>query len=519
MSKNEINDAMTISEAFKDVTQTFEMMSETIRSSAFFKLTVDVSGIIGAIAGIIQLQKNIEDIAPDVGNVFEKLETELENSNNSTSKVISKLSQQLGRDIANGISEGLKDGINVVKMATTVICNDGILETVKDELQIKSPSKVMKRLGEYISEGLGDGIKDGGKHIKAAMGDATDIIEDSSKRMSKLQFGLGGLAAVTAIVVPLIDYFVNMMSTNETLSAKMEEIWVKICEAFKPVTDAVINLFNQFTAGSESSVSALDNLLAAIGVAAEILAGVVESIAGFFREYGDEIMVVVGSVWEYIGGIVAGAIDVFGGVFDIIVGIFTGNGEKIKEGFKGIFEGVTGIFGGLIGFFSDLWANIKDVFTSIGSTIGNGIGNAFKTVVNAVIGFAEGTINKFIKAINGAIGMINLIPGVSIKMLPTLSIPRLASGGLVSPGQLFVAREAGPELVGNFGARTGVMNNNQIVESVSRGVYSAVKEAMGSGSPITLNINNQLDGRSIGKQVIKYHNGVVKQTGLSPLLI
>ena len=87
-------------------------------------------------------------------------------------------------------------------------------------------------------------------------------------------------------------------------------------------------------------------------------------------------------------------------------------------------------------------------------------------------------------------------------------------------GQMFIAREAGPELVGSFGSRAAVMNNNQIVESVSRGVYNAVRSAMGTGnSSYTFNITNQLDGREIGRQVIKYHNGVVKQTGMSPLLI
>ena len=68
MSKN--NDQMTISEAFKDVTQTFEMMSETIRSSSFFKLTVDVSGIIGALTGIMALQKNIEGIIKLLTKLF-----------------------------------------------------------------------------------------------------------------------------------------------------------------------------------------------------------------------------------------------------------------------------------------------------------------------------------------------------------------------------------------------------------------------------------------------------------------
>ena len=49
-------------------------------------------------------------------------------------------------------------------------------------------------------------------------------------------------------------------------------------------------------------------------------------------------------------------------------------------------------------------------------------------------------------------------------------------------GQLFIAREAGPELVGTIGSRNAVVNNNQIVESVSTGVYQAVKSAIGSKS-------------------------------------
>ena len=41
-------------------------------------------------------------------------------------------------------------------------------------------------------------------------------------------------------------------------------------------------------------------------------------------------------------------------------------------------------------------------------------------------------------------------------------------------GQLFVAREAGPELVGTLGGHTAVMNNDQIVSSVSAGVARAI---------------------------------------------
>lgn len=72
-------------------------------------------------------------------------------------------------------------------------------------------------------------------------------------------------------------------------------------------------------------------------------------------------------------------------------------------------------------------------------------------------------------------------------------ITAYASGGLPNAGQMFVAREAGPEMVGTIGGHTAVMNNDQIVASVSAGVYEAVLSAMGGQSdrPIVLNINGK----------------------------
>lgn len=51
-----------------------------------------------------------------------------------------------------------------------------------------------------------------------------------------------------------------------------------------------------------------------------------------------------------------------------------------------------------------------------------------------------------------------------------------ADGGFVSQGQLFVAREAGPELVGSIGGNTAVANNDQIVAGIQNGVAQANAE-------------------------------------------
>ena len=63
-----------------------------------------------------------------------------------------------------------------------------------------------------------------------------------------------------------------------------------------------------------------------------------------------------------------------------------------------------------------------------------------------------------------------------------LPITAYANGGGPNAGELFMAREAGPEMVGTIGGHTAVMNNDQIVASVSDGVYRAVRMASGGNS-------------------------------------
>lgn len=50
-----------------------------------------------------------------------------------------------------------------------------------------------------------------------------------------------------------------------------------------------------------------------------------------------------------------------------------------------------------------------------------------------------------------------------------------ASGGFPDAGQLFLAREAGAEMVGSLGGHTAVANNDQIVEGIREGVEAAME--------------------------------------------
>ncbi len=99
-------------------------------------------------------------------------------------------------------------------------------------------------------------------------------------------------------------------------------------------------------------------------------------------------------------------------------------------------------------------------------------------------------------------------------------IKKYAVGGLPNMGQMFVAREAGPELVGTLGGHTAVMNNDQIVSSVSVGVAQAVKEviqplvktSVGNNRPIQISLDGKVIFDSTRQSAQEYFN----RTGMSP---
>ena len=92
-----------------------------------------------------------------------------------------------------------------------------------------------------------------------------------------------------------------------------------------------------------------------------------------------------------------------------------------------------------------------------------------------------------------------------------------AEGGIPGYGELFVAREAGPEFVGSFGSRNVVMNNDQIVAAVSGGVYDAVRRANAEQTqqPIYLNVEAKVRENVLFDmmETVKAERGVRLATG------
>lgn len=163
--------------------------------------------------------------------------------------------------------------------------------------------------------------------------------------------------------------------------------------------------------------------------------------------------------------------------------------NAIINAFKGAFSGVSE------------WLEGKS-FKDIAWTVVKGIFKPFEFIYNALEGFLEGLFgSKDTKSLFNKNAFDNYF----------------ADGGYPTSGQMFIARESGPELVGNIGGRTAVANNDQIVQAVSMGVYNAVVDALsttsdnGNEQPVVV----QIDGREVFRAVRSQNDSFRRRTGAS----
>ena len=159
---------------------------------------------------------------------------------------------------------------------------------------------------------------------------------------------------------------------------------------------------------------------------------------------------------------------------------FANIGNWFSSKFQEAYNGITRVF-----------SNIGNFFSGIGQKIGDAIGGAVKSGINGVISLIEKTINKAINLINGAIGIINLIPGVDINEIGKLNLPRLAKGGVLT--------EATTVLAGEY---SGAKTNPEIVtpQNIMRDTFEDVlSNYSGSNNDrpiyLTVNVGNQKLGQ------------------------
>lgn len=227
---------------------------------------------------------------------------------------------------------------------------------------------------------------------------------------------------------------------------------------FQGIWDGIVDVFNNIVAFIQNwGLTILAVIFAPISLVIGIfftfkdqIIAIFNSVVSVIRNIWNSIVSVFSTIFNIIWGIIKfyinAWINIFKFAWSVIAAVFSGVANFFTGIFQGAWNGIKAVFSGVGNFFRGVWNTIVNIFTSVGTAIGNAISGAVKGVVNAILGFAEGAINTFIKAINVAIGIINAIPGVHIPVVAELKIPRLASGGIVGPqggGSIIYAGDGG----------------------------------------------------------------------------
>ena len=235
-------------------------------------------------------------------------------------------------------------------------------------------------------------------------------------------------------------------------------------------------------------------------------------------------------------------------------------GIDIKANFSGWVDGAKSKFDTFKSSVSEIASDVRIAAYGWASSIEdkwtkfkNNISGAAKSVKITTYGWASGIKdkwNKFKKNIKGKTVSIvvnitssikkgynsmvekikkfhNKHPILSNLFFPNLhNLPTLARGGYVNQGQMFIAREAGPEMVGKIGNKSAVANNAQIEGSIARSVAQGnvtqnmllrqlinAVNASANSSGGSAEVKLIIDGQTLGKAAIKNINKVQRQQG------
>lgn len=269
--------------------------------------------------------------------------------------------------------------------------------------------------------------------------------------------------------------------------------------------DKVIAGFSELGEGILTALSGIAE--ASIGIGVNIINGLYQGIVEAISNVGSWIK-------EYVvDPIVTNVKELFG-----IHSPSTVMAEIGTYIIQGLLEGLKSLVENVIQFFADLKEKIVTKLTELKESAVNKANeikqnvvnafnnlkqnaiNAFNTlkssvmsIWNGIVGSIRSAVSKIKDSVKSAIEAITSVKetevsysGTRAKDYATITtkpsfkrdIPAYAAGGFPDTGQMFIAREAGPELVGTIGGSTAVANNNDIQGGIAAGVRQAVSDVL-----------------------------------------
>ena len=338
--------------------------------------------------------------------------------------VLAGLFESLGLDSVAGFFKGIQDALRNAGQWLKEHLVDPVVNWVKEQLGINSPSTVFAEIGVDIILGLLKGISDTWHKIK-------DFFTEKFNQ---------------------IKTFIT--DTWENIKTKSVEVWESIKTKLSTAWENIkTNAGEKFTKLKTNLATTWDNITSNTSTRwATIksnLASTWNTITGNGNTAFSGLASNISTIW---GNVQNGTLTVWQGIQSSLATVWGAIYENVSTRFSQIGQKISGI-----------WETVSEKLRGILNTIISRI-NSLVSKLNNLFHFDFNGIN---------IGGVQVVPAFSTQILSLPYLSYFEEGGFPDIGQLFIAREKGAELVGQIGNRTAVANNEQIESGIAEGVSVA----------------------------------------------
>lgn len=475
------------------------------------KVVQDILAGIGALIANIDWSQILQKIGGVITEFIVQVPGIIVGALGGISDILGGIFEGFGLDSVAGFFYGIGEKMREANAWLKKNLVDPVVNFIKDLFGIHSPSTVFAEIGAQLIDGLFKGISetwrkiatfftDKFKELKKTFSGAWESIKKTTSELwknistsvSETWKGIKKSAKETwdGLKTTVSDAWDNIKSntskiwdsvkkslsdTWEGVSKTAKDTWKNIKETVGDTWDNVKTTTSDVWGKVKTSL--FDTWESVKKRAGETWSGIKTSVSDTW----DDIKTNTANKWEETknnlsitwNGIVYIAERVFGSVKETVSGIW----DKLESHISRVVESITGVvtqmsnvvsgvIEGIIRWFNNAIQSAQNAVQWISDAF-SGIGSAASTAVNWI---------------GGQLGF--------------------ASGGFPEVGQLFIAREAGAEMVGSIGGRTAVANNDQIVEGIYQGVLAAMTAAGGAGGS-DFNVNVYLDGKQITAAIEK----------------
>lgn len=437
-----VNAIQSVSDAVKAIGSQLADENYGLRDGSI-SLSVDASGK-SMMETANALKRTMRTTNDSFSGWFKRMKTDLGDFTEGINAVT-----KAGEDISNGF----KSSIDALTAASKSVLNthDGFVSAVSDIRSFvkKSVAEIENEYqynGFFGAAGLAiqkafegvylvfNKVSTAVKNVSDTIDSVKNVITTFNNLKTKVGEVIDQVPALKQAYGGLKSFFSDLFNKDSGIGKFFSDSWDSILKSTKRFLNQLgIDFSNAWESlGIKEGVSKLTKFI--FDAFDTNWGDILKSGLNFLKQLGSNLGIGSGNG---SGGSGSGGVSGSGGGAGKWVGAAVNTGLAIVKGLAGDIPGAILSALGAVGNVAG------DIFGWVGDAVGGAV---------SWVGDAIGGVVDFVKGIFG-----------------------FASGGFPDAGQLFIAREAGAEMVGSLGGHTAVANNDQIVEGIREGVEAAME--------------------------------------------